>query len=144
MAVAKRVLVVEDSRLQAQLAAGILRKHGYLSEIALTPEETLQELSGPVLPDLVLMDIDLGGKLDGAALARTIQERYDIPIVFLTALSTKEVIEKARTVARYGYILKGAPEHVIVSTVEMALELHKALSSAETYRKIVEGSLTEV
>lgn len=144
MAAAKRVLVVEDSRLQAQLAADILRKHGYLSDIALTPEETLQKLSGPVLPDLVLMDIDLGGKLDGAALARTIQERHDIPIVFLTALSTKEVIEKTRTVARYGYILKGAPEHVIISTVEMALELHKALSSAETYRKIVEGSLTEV
>lgn len=144
MTPAKRVLVVEDSRLQAQLAADILRRHGYFSDIALSPEETLQKLSSSVLPDLVLMDIDLGGKLDGAALAKTIQQRYDIPIVFLTALSAKEIIEKARTVTRYGYILKGAPEHVIVSTVEMALELHKALSSAETYRKIVEGSLTEV
>lgn len=144
MRTAKRVLVVEDSRLQAQLAADILSKYGYLSDIALTPEETLQKLSGPSLPDLVLMDIDLGDKFDGATLARTIQERHNIPVVFLTALSTKEIVEKVRTVARYGYVLKGAPEHLIVSTVEMALEFHKAFSSAETYRKIVEGSLTEV
>lgn len=140
----KKILIVEDSRLQAQIAADILSRHGYMIEIALTAEETLQKASGPECPDLILMDIDLGEGMDGTTLSRRIQQVKDIPVVFLTAISTREAVEQVRSVTRYGYVLKGAPEHVLVSTVEMALKLHEALSLAQMYRRIVEGSLTEV
>ncbi|KYH30600.1 GGDEF domain-containing response regulator [Neomoorella mulderi] len=140
----KKILIVEDSRLQAQIAADILSRHGYMTEIALTAEETLQKASGPECPDLILMDIDLGEGMDGTTLSRRIQQVKDIPVVFLTAISTREAVEQVRSVTRYGYVLKGAPEHVLVSTVEMALKLHEALSLAQMYRRIVEGSLTEV
>ncbi|MGB9887919.1 MAG: GGDEF domain-containing response regulator [Moorellales bacterium] len=140
----RKVLIVEDSRLQAQIAADVLRSHGYSADVALSAEEALRKALGPDGPDLILMGIDLGEGADGAALAQRIQRLKDIPVVFLTALSTQEVVDRVRSVTRYGYVLKGAPGHVLVSTVEMALELHDALSSAETYRRIVEGSLTEV
>ncbi|QGP92299.1 Response regulator receiver domain protein [Neomoorella glycerini] len=140
----KKILIVEDSRLQAQIAADILSRHGYMTEIALTAKETLQKASGPGCPDLILMDIDLGEGMDGTALARRIQQVKDVPVVFLTAISTQEALEQVRSVTRYGYVLKGAPEHVLLSTVEMALKLHEALSLAQMYRRIVEDSLTEV
>lgn len=140
----KKILIVEDSRLQAQIAADILSGHGYVTEIALTAEETLQKVSGPECPDLILMDIDLGEEMDGTTLAKRIQQLKDIPVVFLTAISTQEAVEQVRSVTRYGYVLKGAPGHVLVSTVEMALKLHEALSLAQMYRRIVEDSLTEV
>jgi len=140
----KKVLIVEDSKLQAQIAADALSGHGYSVDVALSPEEALQKALEPDGPDLILMDIDLGEGGDGTALAEQILQIKSIPVVFLTALSTREVVERVRSVTRYGYVLKGAPGHVLVSTVEMALELHEALSSADMYRRIVEGSLTEV
>lgn len=140
----RKVLIVEDSRLQAQIAADLLRSHGYSADIALSPEEALGKALETDGPDLILMDIDLGEGADGAALAQRIQRVRDIPVVFLTALSTQDVVDRVRSVTRYGYVLKGAPGHVLVSTVEMALQLHDALSSSETYRRIVEGSLAEV
>ncbi|MGI9862934.1 PAS domain S-box protein [Moorella naiadis] len=144
MVAAKRVLVVENSRLQAQIAADILSRHGYMTEIALTAEDALQKASGPECPDLILMDIDLGEGMDGTALARRIQEIKDVPLVFLTAISTREAIEKVHSITHYGYIQKGAPEHVLMSTIEMALKHHEALSLAQMYRGIFEDSLTEV
>ncbi|MGB9662579.1 MAG: diguanylate cyclase [Moorellaceae bacterium] len=140
----KKVLIVEDSRLQARITAETLGEHGYLVDIALSPEEAWEKVLSPHSPDLILMDIDLGEEADGAALAGRIQQTKNVPVVFLTALSTREVVERVRSVARYGYVIKGAPEHVLVATVEMALELHEALSTAEMYRRIVEDSLTEV
>ena len=141
---AKKILIVEDSRLQAQIAANMLGKYGYITEIAVTAEETLHQARSPECPDLILMDIDLGEGLDGTTLTKQIQQIKDIPVVFFTAISTQEAVEKLRAVTRYGYVLKGAPEHVLVSTVEMALKLHEALSLAQMYRRIVEDALTEI
>lgn len=140
----KKVLIVEDSKLQAQIAADALGSHGYSVDVALSPEELQQKVMGPDAPDIILMDIDLGEGVDGVAVAERIQQMNNVPVVFLTALSTREVVERVRSVTRYGYVLKGAPGHILVSIVEMALELHEALSSAETFRRIVDDSLTEV
>ncbi|MGI6286014.1 diguanylate cyclase [Neomoorella humiferrea] len=140
----KRILIVEDSKLQARITADILSRHGYSTDFADTAEGTLKKISSPEGPDLILMDIDLGEGMNGASLAKHLQQIKDVPVVFLTAMSTPEVLEQVRKVARYGYVLKGAPEQVLVSTVEMALKLHEIISQARMYRRIFEESLTEV
>lgn len=128
----KRILIVEDSRFLAQITANILNKYGYMTEIALTGEEAVEKVSGGRCPDLILMDIELGKGMDGALAARTIQQFRDVPVVFLTAHTEKEIVEKIRTITGYGYVLKGAGEHVLVSTVEMALQLYEANAPMRT------------
>ncbi|WP_073237709.1 PAS domain S-box protein [Desulforamulus putei] len=140
----KRILIVEDSRFQAQITANILNKYGYMTEIALTGEEAVEKVSGSRCPDLILVDIELGKGMDGALAARTIQQFRDVPVVFLTAHTEKEIVEKIRTITGYGYVLKGAGEHVLVSTVEMALHLYEANAHANMYRQIFENSLNEI
>ncbi|MGB9813897.1 MAG: PAS domain S-box protein [Thermovenabulum sp.] len=124
--VPKKILIVEDSRLNAQITAGILSKYGYETEIVRTGEEAVEKVKSDQSPDLILMDIELIGKLDGIETARIIQQFKDIPIVFLTANTNKEIMEKIKSVTGYGYILKGVDEYVLISTVEMALKLHQA------------------
>ncbi|MCL4442388.1 MAG: response regulator, partial [Firmicutes bacterium] len=115
-----------------QITANILNKYGYMTEIALTGEEAVEKVSGGRCPDLILMDIELGKGMDGVLAARTIQQFRDVPVVFLTAHTEKEIVEKIRTITELGYVLKGAGEHVLVSTVEMALQLYEANAPMRT------------
>jgi|GEM_PF-3840378 len=52
------------------------------------------------------MDIELREGMDGAQTARIILQFADIPIVFFTAYTEKEIVEKIRSVTGYGYVLK--------------------------------------
>jgi diguanylate cyclase (GGDEF)-like protein/PAS domain S-box-containing protein len=141
-ATCKKILIVEDSRLNAQITSDILSKYGYKTEMVRTGEEAVEKARSSQGPDLILMDIELEGKIDGIDTARIIQQSKDIPILFLTANTNKEIMEKIRSVTGYGYVLKGADEYVLVSTVEMALKLHEAnirvKQSEELFRNMFE------
>ncbi len=78
----KKILIVEDSRLNAQITADILSKYGYKTEMVRTGEEAVEKARSSQGPDLILMDIELEGKIDGIDAARIIQRFKDIPILF--------------------------------------------------------------
>lgn len=141
----KQILVVDDSRFLAQITADTLNRHGYQTEIALTGEEAVEKVcSGIFSPGLILMDIEMGAGMDGAQAARLVQQCREIPVVFLSAHTELEVVEKIRSVASYGYVLKGTGENVLISIVEMALKLYEVNSLANMYQQIIENSLTEI
>lgn len=141
----KQILVVDDSRFLAQITADTLNRHGYHTEIALTGEEAVEKIcSGIFSPGLILMDIEMGAGMDGAQAARLVQQCREIPVVFLSAHTELEVVEKIRSVASYGYVLKGTGENVLISIVEMALKLYEVNSLANMYQQIIENSLTEI
>ncbi|WP_042835472.1 GGDEF domain-containing response regulator [Thermoanaerobacter ethanolicus] len=123
----KKVLIVEDSRLNAQITADILTRHGYETEIVTSGEEAVEKaLNNIKSPDLILMDIELKGAIDGIDAARIIQQHKDIPILFLTANASKEIMEKIKSVSAYGYVPKGVDEYVLISQIEMAFKLYEA------------------
>ncbi len=141
----KQILVVDDSKFLAQITADTLSRYGYQIEIALTGEEAVEKVcSGVLSPDLILMDIEMGAGIDGAQAARLLQQCGEIPIVFVSAHTEMEVVEKIRSVASYGYVLKGTGENVLVSIVEMALQLYEVNSLANMHQKINENSPTEI
>lgn len=136
----KKILIVEDSKLNAQIAADILNKYGYKTEIITSGEETVKKVVNSVQsPDLILMDIELRGTIDGIDTARIIQHHKDIPILFLTANASKEIMEKVKSVSAYGYVPKGVDEYVLISQIEMVFKLYEA----KTERKKVEIDLRE-
>lgn len=89
----KKILIVEDSKLNAQITADILSKYGYKTEIVLTGEKAVEKVCSDQSTDLILMDIELGGTIDGIDAARIIQQHKDIPVLFLTANTSKEIME---------------------------------------------------
>jgi len=122
----KWILLVEDSRFIATVISNVLSKRGYSTESVSSGEEALRRMARKPLPDLVLMDIELAGKLDGVTTALEIGERHDVPVVFLTAGATEDTLEKIRNVNAYGYVLKDRDMAALLSTVDMALKLHEA------------------
>ena len=63
-------------------------------------------LAEQLRPDLVLMDIQLAGEMEGIAAAQAIRERFAIPVVFLTAFAGDTILERAKVTEPFGYIIK--------------------------------------
>ena len=101
-----KVLIVEDDALIAQLIEHHLIEFGHhVLDIAHDSERAL-DLIHNLIPDLVLLDISILGTKDGIEVAEIIHDKYDIPFIFLTALSDKGTLERARHVRPSGYIVK--------------------------------------
>ena len=58
--------------------------------------------------DLILMDIDLGKGMDGTEAAQIILHNREIPIVFLSNHTEKEIVNKTEKITSYGYVVKNA------------------------------------
>ncbi|MFT5661417.1 MAG: DNA-binding response OmpR family regulator [Sulfurimonas sp.] len=113
-----------------------------VSIIALNIKETLLELGYDVLgiasniqkafkllergtPDLIIMDIFLKDGDNGVELAKMINEKYEIPIVYLTANSELKTISHAGESSPYGYLVKPFKATDLQSTIELALQRFK-------------------
>jgi len=119
-----KVLVVEDEGIVALDIKMSLEAQGYNVFVANSGEKAL-EIVEKEHPDIVLMDIYLQGKKEGIGIARKIREKYDIPIVYITAYSDDEIIEEARETGPFGYLLKPLEERELYSTIQMALYKHR-------------------
>lgn len=116
-----KVLVVEDENIVALEIKGRLKKLGYIVPgVASTGEDAINKAEA-LSPDLVLMDIMLKGEIDGIEAARYIREKMDIPIIYLTAYADEQTLERAKSTAPYGYILKPFGENDLRTTIEIAL-----------------------
>ena len=110
--VGEKILVVEDEEITVEDLVDTLELLGYDVVAAVPSGEEAIEKAEELSPDLVLMDIELEGEIDGIISAKKIKEKRDIPIVFLTAYSDEKTIEKLKEVEPEGYMLK-EPFHLI-------------------------------
>jgi DNA-binding PadR family transcriptional regulator len=67
------------------------------------------------------MDIVMPGKMNGIEAAKIITSELDIPVVFVTSYADDAIIEKAKSVRPYGYIVKPFNELEIKAAIEVAL-----------------------
>lgn len=119
-----RILVVEDEVIVAMGIRQKLEDLGYeVTDIVLSGEDAVEKAL-ETQPDLILMDIVLKGKMDGIEAASKIRNQMDIPIIYLTAYSDEETLERARVTEPYGYIIKPFKESEINANIEMALYKH--------------------
>lgn len=116
-----RILVVEDEPLIAEDIREYLTNINYtVDAIAHNKAQALRALETQT-PDMVLLDINLGGNMDGLELANIINQQHHVPFVFLTSYSHHSIIEQAKVTRPMGYILKPFDEKDLYSTIEIAL-----------------------
>jgi signal transduction histidine kinase len=121
-----RVLIVEDESIIALDIQTSLRTAGYqVVSIAATAEEAIND-TAHLQPDLVLMDIRLDGEMDGVETAEYIRQKWQLPIVFLTAHADENTLTRAKKSQPFGYILKPFDDRELITTIEIALSRHKA------------------
>jgi diguanylate cyclase (GGDEF)-like protein/PAS domain S-box-containing protein len=119
------ILVVEDEAIIAYNLQRILSGLGY--HVPETVESGLKAvLAAEILqPDLILMDIQLQGEMDGVEAAHCIHAHHDLPIVYLTAYGEDARLVQASQTAPYGYLVKPVQDRELRVTIDMALLRHK-------------------
>jgi diguanylate cyclase (GGDEF)-like protein/PAS domain S-box-containing protein len=139
-----RILVVEDESIVAADIQDRLEALGYEVPATVGWGEKAVELAGSLRPDLVLMDIQLKGRMDGVEAADEIRRRFDIPVVYLTANADHPTVQRAKVTEPFGYVIKPFEERELHTTIEVALYKHRAeqtlRESEERYRLLVELS----
>ena len=116
------VLIVEDERILAMNLQNRLRDLGYDVVGSVPSGEAAIEIAEATLPNLVLMDIYLAGDMTGTEAARIIWERFQVPVVYLTAFADKRTIEAAKTSTSFGYVVKPYRPEQIHAAIRMALD----------------------
>lgn len=120
MAIVK-VLIVENELLIAADMKSRLVSAGFevIGEAASAEEALL--LFQTSTPDVVLMDIDLDGSVDGIETARKMRAMSDVAIIFLTDIDNKKIISRAAQVGPAAYLVKPFNERQIVASIHQAL-----------------------
>ncbi|WP_335965131.1 response regulator transcription factor [Galbibacter sp. PAP.153] len=123
------VLIVEDEAILAQDISIKLSKMGY---DALKPvhnaKDALKVLESDHAIDIILLDIILGDGINGIELAEIINTKYGLPFIFLTSHADKSMIESAKSVRPYAYILKPFNAHQVNIALELGLvNYHKRM-----------------
>ncbi len=116
------LLVVEDNRTTASIMQLKLQKMGYqVPSLAVNSDEAIEQVQ-LTKPRLILMDIDLGKGKDGIETAEIIQDRFKIPVVFVTSHADKATLARAKITSPLGYINKPLRDKDLKTTIELALD----------------------
>ncbi len=136
-----KILIVDDQAYISTQLEERLTSMGYNVVGTASSGDASIDMAKTLNPDLVLMDIVMPGKLDGIAAAQIIKEEQDIPVIFLTAYTEDQFIERAKHVEPFGYIVKPFQEKEIKATIEVALykkNMERRLCESEKrYRLLV-------
>lgn len=130
------ILVVEDEAIVAMDIAYQLREMGY--EVCATADNGEDAIAyiEKYHPDLVLMDIVIKGSMDGIETAKCIAHRFHLPVIFLTAYSDAQTVDRAAKTAPYGYLTKPFQANELRAGIEVALyktSLEKRLRESENW-----------
>jgi signal transduction histidine kinase len=120
------IFIVEDEMVLNQQLRTFLQNYGYTVEMFPHGEPCIRALEAGDIPDLILMDINLGpGRMDGPAVTEEVRRRHDIPVVLHSAYTDEKTLASTRDMTKYGYIQKvPGNEQFVLATIEMALKLH--------------------
>ncbi len=127
-----KILLVEDHEVLAKNIRKILESSDFnVIKVIRKGEDVLKELD-TLKPSALIMDIFLAGKLDGIQTAALIEKRWNIPIIFLTSNSEKEIVNRAKKTGAYSYVTKD--EHLkeqLPILIEFAIFKHEAIQDKQ-------------
>jgi PAS domain S-box-containing protein len=137
-----KILVVEDERIVAEDIRDSLGRLGYDVPAIVGSGRAAVAAAEETQPDLVLMDIVLKDEMDGIEAAKQIQDRFGLPVVFLTAHADEGTLQRAKVTGPFGYILKPFGEQELSIAIEIALYKYRTearlIESENRFRELAE------
>lgn len=124
----KRILVVDDEVIIADDLCSALDKLGYEAlEPALSYKQAIEVLNSESV-DLVILDINLGGRKTGMDVAEYIQEQLDIPFIYLSSHTDTKTLELAKNTMPYAYLVKPYSAADVMTAIEIAFNNQRRYS----------------
>jgi PAS domain S-box-containing protein len=120
-----KIYIIEDEEITLLTVSDYLTKRGYqISGTSSTGEYALKDLE-QIQTDIVLIDINLDGELDGIETAKEITSKFKYPVVYVTSDISPETINRIMATRPYGYVKKPIRFDSLHSTIQLALENFK-------------------
>jgi PAS domain S-box-containing protein len=119
-----RVLIVEDERVVATHVERSLRDAGYVVTGIAASAVEVAKLVANVPPDIALVDIRLRGGGEGFEIAEWLRADNDVPVVYMTAHTDDDTLQRAARTGAYGYVVKPFTIGEVKSALQVALYKH--------------------
>ena len=142
-----KILIVEDDVIIAQ----VIKKHligfgHHVLDIVFDSERAMDKVHS-LRPDLIMLDINILGQKDGIDIAHILEEKYKIPYIFITALSDKNTLLRARELSPIGYVVKPFKESDLKAAIVIGMSIYSRSSANEIriseFNKDLDQPLTE-
>ncbi len=140
----KSILIVEDDRNVSEVLRARLSSFGYQPHDIVRSGTAAIDSAVRHHPDLILMDIMLEGEMGGIEASERITRLMDVPVVFITCLSDKHVLDRIIETNPYGYILKPYNASELRFAIEIALVKFNAKKEREGLIARLETALEEI
>jgi len=114
-----KIGIVDKEAIIAEAIALTLDNLGYSVVGMATAYADAIDMVHEQQPDLVLLDVKLGGKKDGIVLAAEIKNRFAIPVIFLTAKADAKTVDRAKEIHPIAYIVKPFSPANLFSSIEI-------------------------
>lgn len=122
-----KVLIAEDDILIAEHLKTILTKQGFVEiEMAHNKKDVIARII-EFLPDIILLDINMDTKRAGIEVAEFATNNFNLPIIYITALSDSKTIEQVLKTNPYSYLIKPFKAIEVITAVKLALKKHVTL-----------------
>lgn len=140
----KQILIVEDQFIEAHDLQLILERANYkVIGIVRSVDQALDAIQNQK-PDLVFLDIMLKGDGNGIDLAHFLKEK-NIGFIFISANSSKRILDQAKTTHPYGFIVKPFREQDILTTLEIAFYRQEYSLESQLMQQLeLKGEITEL
>lgn len=126
-----RVLIVEDKMLIAEDIAETLKSAGMISlGMCATGEEAI-ELTKAETPDLIIMDIQLAGAMDGISTAHAIMQTQHVSIIYLTEYTDQNIVNRAKKTYPANFLTKPFSPDELIRAVDLAVNNANRVSIAK-------------
>lgn len=132
-----RIIVVDDEQIVALDISRTLQRLGYDVVAMEADAEGAIAAAQRLRPDLVLMDIRLR-KGNGIDAAKSITDQTGTPVIFLTAFSDQQTLDRAKQAGPFGFLIKPFEERELHSTIEVVLLKHRAVRELDLAKRAAE------
>jgi CheY-like chemotaxis protein len=116
--VKRKILIVEDEFILYWSLREIFERRGYEVCDIITTGKGAITIAEKEKPDVIIMDINLDGKMNGIEAGIKIKTRFGIPIIYLTGYSENELMEKSKEANPIGYLIKPIDVRALLSMIE--------------------------
>jgi signal transduction histidine kinase len=120
------ILIAEDERIVARHIGEVVRRAGHRVSAQVGTGEAAVAKAAELRPDLVLMDVALGGEMDGVEAAARIREQAGTPVIYVTAYADDAMLERVKRTEPAGFLLKPFDDRELRVMVEVTLHRTRA------------------
>ncbi len=119
------IQIVEDEEDVVEILQKFITSIGHIVVSSSSTGKDAIYSAGEMHPDLVLMDIELMGEIDGIETAKQLKSLHNIPVVFVTGYYDNNTIERAKQAEPMGYLIKPIKVLELKVTIEFAIFKHQ-------------------